>query len=699
MIDRDKIWTGELNRRALEPQPAGPIGLYDTTLRDGEQTVGVVLGPEDKLEIARALDDAGVDRIEAGFPRVSAEDAEAIRLIADAGLRAEVWGFSRAVPADVEALVELGVKAAVIESPISDLKLEALGVPREKMLERIAGAVSFAVANGITVAFFGVDSTRADLDFYRQAYSTAVEAGASEVVAVDTIGVATPEAAAYLVGRTAEWLDVPVHWHGHNDFGLATAAAAAAVQAGATWIHGTVNGMGERAGNANLLEVALALEALYGISTRLDLTKARALAALVQERSGYSLEPWKPLTGDNLFTRESGAVASQFHDPPSIEPYASELVGADRSIVLGKKSGLDSIRLKAEELGLDVPEERQAGLLAAVKELGTTKRRLVSDAEFRDLSRSPLTDMSGTRDTRSQASDRAVKGARTMKFSLYSEIQSWPEKSAAELYGEILEQIVNADRLGYDAYAVIEHFFFPKFSISASPLALFAAAAQRTRNITFRTLLHSMPYHNPPVLASQIAVADILLGGRYEFGVGRGHGWMPPKAGLALTPESRERYEESVELLFTALENERFSFDGKHFQIADSRDRPSAGPAVPRLRRRHLRSHVRACRRARLGGGGAAAPAVRGAEGPARPLPCEVRGARQRARHRVDPRVLHRRGSRGRAARGQGLDDRLPARQRVAADRVRAAADGRAARIRLRLLCRRHPREARRHPV
>ena len=176
-----------------------------------------------------------------------------------------------------------------------------------------------------------------------------------------------------------------MHWHGHNDFGLATAAAAAAVQAGATWIHGTVNGMGERAGNANLLEVALTLEALYGISTRLDLTKARALAALVQKRSGYSLEPWKPLTGENLFTRESGAVASQFHDPPSIEPYASDLVGADRSIVLGKKSGLDSIRLKVEELGLDVPEERFADLLAAVKELGATKRRLVSDAEFREL--------------------------------------------------------------------------------------------------------------------------------------------------------------------------------------------------------------------------------------------------------------------------------------------------------------------------
>ena len=384
-IDRERLWTGELNRLALDPQTHSTVGLYDTTLRDGEQTVGVVLSPQDKLEIARALDEAGIDRIEAGFPRVSQEDAEAIRLIAGAGLRAEVWGFSRAVPADVEALVELGVRAAVIESPISDLKLEALGVSRETMLERIARAVSFATEHGITVAFFGVDSTRADLEFYRQAYTTAVEAGATEVVAVDTIGVATPEAAAYLVGRTVEWVDVPVHWHGHNDFGLATAAAVAAVQAGATWIQGTVNGMGERAGNANLLEVALALDALYGIPTRLDLTKARTLADLVQERSGYALEPWKPLTGANLFTRESGAVASQFHDPPAIEPYSSELVGAGRGIVLGKKSGLDSIRLKAAELGLDVLEARYPELLAEVKRQGAAKRRLVSDDEFRAL--------------------------------------------------------------------------------------------------------------------------------------------------------------------------------------------------------------------------------------------------------------------------------------------------------------------------
>ena len=290
------------------------------------------------------------------------------------------------MPADLEALVELDVSRSVIESPISDLKLAAIGVSRETMLDRIAKAMRFAAEHDIHAAFFGVDSTRAAPDFYRQVYETAVEAGAREVVVVDTLGIASPEAVADLVGATLQYVDgTPVHFHGHNDFGLATASAVAAVRAGASWVHGTINGMGERAGNANLGEVALALRALYGVQTNLRLDRIRAVSERVRELSGYELEPWKPLTGETLYRRESGAVASQFHDPQSIEPYSSELVGAERSIVLGKKSGLDSIRIKAEELGLDVPEERRAELLAAVKKLGTEKRGLVGDDEFREL--------------------------------------------------------------------------------------------------------------------------------------------------------------------------------------------------------------------------------------------------------------------------------------------------------------------------
>jgi isopropylmalate/homocitrate/citramalate synthase len=375
------IWTGPLNDGQ---RIGGHVGLYDTTLRDGEQTVGVVLDPAQKLEIAGLLDSLGVDRIEAGFPRVSAEDWEAVSLIAAAGLRAEIWGFSRAVPADLEALVELGVRFSVIEAPISDLKLDAIGVSRETMLERIARALRFAAEHGIHAAYFGVDSTRAEPDFYRRAYSTALEAGAAELVVVDTLGIASPESVGELVAATVELAGpgVPVHFHGHNDFGLATASAVAAVRAGAAYIQGTINGMGERAGNASLGEVALALRALYGVESNLRLDRIRAVSERVSELTGTVLEPWKPLTGETLYRRESGAVASQFHDPPSIEPYSSALVGATRAIVLGKKSGLDSIRIKAAELGLELGEERYPELLAAVKQRSLERRGLVTDEEF-----------------------------------------------------------------------------------------------------------------------------------------------------------------------------------------------------------------------------------------------------------------------------------------------------------------------------
>jgi isopropylmalate/homocitrate/citramalate synthase len=378
------FWTGQIN----DPHRfEAEAHFYDTTLRDGEQTVGVVLQPEDKLELARGLDALGIERIEAGFPRVSPDDWRAVELIRDAGLGAEIWGFSRAVEADVEALLELGLQASVIESPISDLKLEALGVDRQKMLDRIVKAVSSAAERDITVAFFGVDGTRADPSYFETVYKTAVEAGAKEVVVVDTIGIAGPEAAADLVGRTREWLgsDVPVHYHGHNDFGLATAAAIAAVRAGATWVQGTINGMGERAGNANLPEVALALRGLYGVETNLRLERVRDFSEQLRDLSGYALEPYKPLVGENLYHRESGAVASQFHDPPAIEPYSSDLVSADRRIVLGKKSGIDSIRIKAAELGLELSDGAERELLVRVKQLGTEKRGLVTDEEFREL--------------------------------------------------------------------------------------------------------------------------------------------------------------------------------------------------------------------------------------------------------------------------------------------------------------------------
>ncbi len=382
------FWISELNQRPevrREFVSRRAVKFYDTTLRDGEQSVGVVLTPAQKLEIAHALDELGVGRIEAGFPRVSAEDAEAFKAIANAGLKAEVWGFGRAVRADIDELLRLGSRATVIETPTSAIKLKAYGLTVEEAKRRAAEAITYAREHGVKVAFFTVDGTRTELQTLRAFYKNALDAGAEELVVVDTIGACGPEAVEFLVRQVREWVgsQVPLHFHGHNDFGMATACAVAAVRAGAEWIQGTINGMGERAGNGDIGEIAMALQGLYAVPVELNLRDIRKVSALVRRAAGHQLEPWKPVVGENLFMRESGAVASQFHIPEAIEPFSAELVGAKREIVLGKKSGIDSIGIKAKELGLSLTPEQQQTVLAAVKRAGAEKRGLITDAEFR----------------------------------------------------------------------------------------------------------------------------------------------------------------------------------------------------------------------------------------------------------------------------------------------------------------------------
>ena len=390
-ISQDKIWTSELNKTddiLTRFDRSKPVNFYDTTLRDGEQSVGVCFNPEEKFDIACKLNELGVGRIESGFPRVSADDTQAVKRILEAGLESEIWGFSRAVKADIDAHIDLGTEHVLIEISTSDVKIKAYGFTRESVLQRVTDAIKHAKDNGIkTVNFFAVDSTRSNLEFLRDVYSTAIEHGADEVSVVDTIGVCSPEAVEWLIGEVSSWVgpDIPIHWHGHNDFGMATASAVAAVRGGARWIQGTINGMGERAGNADICEVALALQCLYDMPVELDLTKARDASQVVQKAGGYSVDGWKPVVGEFLYTRESGAVANQFHIPQAIEPYSAEIVDADRRIVLGKKSGLSNIKLKGEELGLDIPEDKRAGVLAEVKDLGTKNARLVTDEEFKDI--------------------------------------------------------------------------------------------------------------------------------------------------------------------------------------------------------------------------------------------------------------------------------------------------------------------------
>jgi len=383
-----KVWVSEHNARPeiRAAYPKKTVQFYDTTLRDGEQTVGVVLSPQQKLEIARQLDQLGVSRIEAGFPRVSPEDAEAIQLMQKAGLKAELWGFSRAVKADVEELVRLGLGASIIEAPTSDIKLKAYGIGRDDVLRRVTDAISFARQNGITVAFFAVDGTRTDIDYLRKVYLAAWKPEQPRSWWWIRLGRAAPRQS-NSCGQTREWVgpSVPVHFHGHNDFGMATACALAAVRAGAGWIQGTINGMGERAGNADICEIALALECLYDVPVALDLSKVRQASAVVADAGGYKLDAWRPLVGANLFMRESGAVASQFHLPEAIEPYSSELVGGRAPHRPRKKERTGQRCAQGERIGaIRIPGTDGADSRGR-EERAIAKRSLVSDEEFRQI--------------------------------------------------------------------------------------------------------------------------------------------------------------------------------------------------------------------------------------------------------------------------------------------------------------------------
>ncbi len=390
-IRPDQIWTTPLNdlagvQRGFDRSKT--VRFYDTTLRDGEQSTGVCFSANDKFEIACKLAELGIGRIESGFPRVSDEDTQAVKRILAANLKSEIWGFARCVQGDIDAHLELGTRYTLVEITTSDMKMKAFGFTREKVMKSVVDSVRYAKSKGIErVNFFAVDSTRSDLGFLRDIYSAAIDAGADEISVVDTIGVCAPETVEYLVGEVRSWVgkSVPIHWHGHNDFGLATAAAIAAVRGGADWIQGTINGMGERAGNADLCEVALALKFIYNVPVEIDLSKAREVSDLVQKHGKYTVDSWKPVVGKYIFTRESGGVASQFHMPSAIEPYSSDILRAKRYIALGKKSGLANIKIKLEELGLTAAPEKHAGLLEKVKHLGTVEKRLVTDDEFRAM--------------------------------------------------------------------------------------------------------------------------------------------------------------------------------------------------------------------------------------------------------------------------------------------------------------------------
>ena len=393
----DKWWVSYLNyvdevRKSLKlPEK---VIIHDITLRDGEQQAGLVFNKEDKVKIARMLDEVGVQRIEAGMPAVSREDKEAVKAIAHEGLEAKVFCFARCMKRDVDLALECDVDGVEMEIPSSEHIIKyAYGWPLEKAIDLSVEATRYAADHGLHVAFFTIDSTRADLEWWFKIINTvATEGHMDSLVLVDTFGVCTPEAIRYFTRKARERIDKPIEAHFHNDFGLATANTLAAVCEGAEIVHTTVNGIGERMGNADLAEVALSLEVLYGVKLGLEYNKLYELSKLVEKLSGVKMPPHKPVVGDGAFKVESGIVASwwlrlkEINKPLVMYPYKWDLVGQKGvEVVLGKKSGRDSIINELKKFGIDPSTVDVNKILEMVKEESIKRKSPISDEVFKEI--------------------------------------------------------------------------------------------------------------------------------------------------------------------------------------------------------------------------------------------------------------------------------------------------------------------------
>ncbi len=350
--------------------------IFDTTLRDGEQTPGVSLSPEQKVEIAAALDGLGVDAIEAGFPVVSDGEARAVRAVCAEGLSAEICGLARTERGDIDAAADAGLGYVHAFIATSDIHLEhKLRISRDAAVEKAVAAVEYAKSRGLRVEFSAEDATRTDAGFLARIFGEVARAGADRVDIPDTVGYSTPAHMAEMVRGAAEATGgLPVSVHCHDDFGLAVANAVSGVQAGAACAHVTVNGIGERAGNASLEEFAMALQCLrFGEAYETGIVPARIYEAsrLVSRLAGVQVQPNKAIVGENAFGHESGIhTHGVLSNPLTYEPISPELVGRTRRLQVGKHAGIHGMNAMLEEYGIRPDREQSRLILEKVKEAG-----------------------------------------------------------------------------------------------------------------------------------------------------------------------------------------------------------------------------------------------------------------------------------------------------------------------------------------
>ena len=380
---RKSIYTSQFNSLALSGSLPKKVLIFDTTLRDGEQTPGIALSVDDKVKIAQALGDLGVDVIEAGFPITSAGEREAMRKIVALKLNARVCGLARSTKADIDAVLDCGLDYVHTFIATSDIHLKyKLKMTREQVLAKAVETVEYAKSHGLTVEMSCEDGTRTSLEFLKQMHTAVQDAGVDKINLPDTVGTMSPAAMECLVSEVMKFTKVPLAIHCHDDFGMAVANSLSAVRQGASQVHVCVNGLGERAGNAALEEVVLGLMAFYDVRTNVDTKRIGYTSKLVSRITGIPIPDNKPIVGNNAFAHESGIhVHGVLKEPSTYEAFCPELVGMQRTIVLGKHSGAHSIKQKLNEYGIDITDDQVGEVVENVKRLAESGKD-VDDAEL-----------------------------------------------------------------------------------------------------------------------------------------------------------------------------------------------------------------------------------------------------------------------------------------------------------------------------